>query len=189
MGLEGIWEAMTLPNVITVARLAAVPVFAWAFLQGSMQAAFLVFLAAGISDGIDGFLARRWKQETAFGAWLDPVADKLLMASAYGLSGYLGFLPAWLVLLVIGRDVLIVGAVLLSRAIGKPLEARPILVSKANTVAQVLLVVLVLADRAFGIAAGEVIAAMVLATATLTIVSGAAFFSIWMRLMREVTAP
>ena len=180
---------MTLPNVITVARLAAVPIFVWALLEGAMQLAFLLFLAAGISDGIDGFLARRWKQESAFGAWLDAIADKLLMASAYGLSGYLGFLPAWIVLLVIGRDVLIVGAVLLSRTIGKPLEARPILVSKANTVAQVFLIVLVLADRAFGIASGPVISSMVLLTATLTIVSGAAYLSIWMRLMRGVTAP
>jgi cardiolipin synthase len=175
--------------MITVARLVAVPVFAWALLNGWLQAAFLVFLAAGISDGIDGFLARRWGQVSVFGAWLDPVADKLLMASAYGLLGYLGVLPAWLVLLVIGRDVLIVAAVLLARAVGKPLEVKPILLSKANTVAQVLLVVLVLADLAFAVVADQIVWALVLLTATLTILSGAAYFNIWMRFMQGATAP
>lgn len=180
---------MTIPNMITVARLLAVPVFAWALLEGRLQAAFFIFLAAGLSDAVDGYLARRWNQHSEFGAWLDPIADKLLMASAYGLLGFLGFLPAWLVLLVIGRDVLIVVAVGVARLQGKALEIKPILASKANTAAQVFLVVLVLADLAFAFAADHVVWAVIVATATLTILSGAAYFNIWMRLMRGVTAP
>ncbi|MDR6757413.1 cardiolipin synthase [Mycoplana sp. BE70] len=179
---------MTIPNMITVARLLAVPVFAWALLEGRLQVAFFIFLAAGLSDAIDGYLARRWNQHSEFGAWLDPIADKLLMASAYGLLGFLGFLPAWLVLLVVGRDVLIVVAVGVARLQGKALEIKPILVSKANTAAQVFLVVLVLADLAFAFAADDVVWAVIVATATLTILSGAAYFNIWMRLMRGVTA-
>lgn len=180
---------MTIPNMITVVRLLAVPVFAWALLEGRLQTAFFIFLAAGLSDAVDGYLARRWNQHSEFGAWLDPIADKLLMASAYGLLGFLGFLPAWLVLLVIGRDVFIVAAVGAARLQGKALEIRPILVSKANTAAQVFLVVLVLADLAFAFAADHVVWAVILAAAALTILSGAAYFNIWMRLMRGVTAP
>ncbi|HUH48605.1 MAG TPA: CDP-alcohol phosphatidyltransferase family protein [Mycoplana sp.] len=180
---------MTIPNMITVVRLLAVPVFAWALLEGRLQAAFFIFLAAGLSDAVDGYLARRWNQHSEFGAWLDPIADKMLMASAYGLLGFLGFLPAWLVLLVIGRDVLIVAAVGAARLQGKALQIRPILVSKANTAAQVFLVVLVLADLAFAFAADHVVWAAILAAAALTILSGAAYFNIWMRLMRGVTAP
>ncbi|MFD1329499.1 CDP-alcohol phosphatidyltransferase family protein [Mycoplana ramosa] len=180
---------MTIPNMITVARLLAVPVFAWALLEGRLSAAFFIFLAAGLSDAVDGYLARRWDQHSAFGAWLDPIADKLLMASAYGLLGFLGVLPAWLVLLVIGRDVLIVAAVAAARLQGKALETKPILVSKANTAAQVFLVVLVLADLAFAFAADHVVWAVILVAAALTILSGAAYFNIWMRRMRGVTAP
>lgn len=180
---------MNIPNAITVARLIAVPFFIYALLQGWLQTAFYIFLIAGISDGIDGFLARRWNQHSEFGAWLDPIADKLLMASAYSLLGYLGHLPAWLVLLVIGRDVLIVLAVLVARASGKPLEVKPIFVSKANTAAQILLVVFVLANIAFGVAEDHVVKAIVIVAAGLTILSGAAYFNIWMRHMRGVTAP
>ena len=180
---------MTIPNMITVGRLLAVPVFALSLLEGWLHAAFFLFLAAGLSDAIDGFLARRWNQHSTLGAWLDPIADKLLMASAYGLLGYLGVLPAWLVLLVIGRDGLIVAVVGTVRLCGKVLEIKPIFVSKANTAAQVLLAVLVLADLAFAFAADQLVWTVILATATLTILSGAAYFSIWMRLMRGVTAP
>lgn len=180
---------MTIPNLITVGRLFLVPLVIVMIVNARWDFAFILFVVAGVSDAIDGFLAKRCGMASELGAWLDPIADKLLMASAYGLLGFLGVLPAWLVLLVIGRDVLIVAAVAAARLQGKALETKPILVSKANTAAQVFLVVLVLADLAFAFAADHVVWAVILVAAALTILSGAAYFNIWMRRMRGVTAP
>lgn len=170
--------------MITVARLLAVPLFAWLLLHGWLRLAFVVFLLAGLSDAVDGFLARRWRQETGFGARFDPLADKLLMASAYGSLGYLGHLPAWLVLLVIGRDVMILAAVATARVAGRPIAPKPVPVSKANTAVQILLIVLVLTGLAFGLSAAPVITSVIAAAATLTILSGAAYVIIWIRHMR-----
>lgn len=129
---------MNLPNIITIGRILLVPVTIWLIVTGEFGFAFLVFLVAGVGDGIDGYIARRYQMKTQLGAYLDPLADKLLLVSIYISLGFLQHMPAWLVILVASRDVLIVGAVILSWILGKPLKMQPLITSKINTVAQII---------------------------------------------------
>ncbi len=120
------------------------PVVVWAITSGEMRIAFLLFLAAGISDAVDGFLAKRFHMASELGAYLDPLADKALIVSIYVSLGIAGALPIFLVILVVSRDIMIISAFMLSWLVGRPMPIRPLLVSKANTVAQIVLAALVL---------------------------------------------
>ena len=113
---------MSIPNLITLARILLVPVVVWAIASGQMLFAFLLFLAAGISDAVDGFLAKRFGMTSELGAYLDPLADKVLIVSIYVSLGITEAIPRWLVILVVSRDFMIVGAVMLSWLVGKPVE-------------------------------------------------------------------
>lgn len=178
---------MTIPNLITIARLIAVPMLIYLLLDSAWQSAALLFLAAGISDGVDGFIARQFNQRSTLGAYLDPMADKLLLVSVFVVLALMGHLPTWLVVLVVSRDVLIVVAVMLSSVLDHPIEVRPIFVSKANTACQIALAVIVLGQLAFGIGADLPRNALVLAVATLTVVSAAAYLVTWLRHMAGYT--
>ena len=117
----------------------SVPIIFWLLLTGRTQVAFLIFVCAGISDAIDGYLAKRFDWRTELGAYLDPLADKLLIVSIYIALGVRGELPLWLIIMVVSRDILIVVAVLLSWLMDQPVVIKPLAVSKANTVAQIVL--------------------------------------------------
>src|SRR5580765_5353472 len=111
---------LSIPNLITLARIILVPVVVWAIADGQLRLAFLLFLAAAISDGVDGFLAKRFGMKTELGAYLDPLADKVLIVSIYVTLGIVDALPRWLVILVVSRDLLIVGGVMFSWIVNKP---------------------------------------------------------------------
>lgn len=177
---------MTLPNLITVARFIIVPLVILAMINGEMLTAFVLFLLAGVSDGLDGFIARNFDQRSELGAWLDPVADKFLLVSVFVMLGWLGVLPSWLVIFAVSRDALIVGAVVLSSLLDNPVEMRPLLVSKANTMVQIVLLVLVLADLAGLARLDAVIGWMIYAVAGLTIASASAYLVTWLRHMAGV---
>ena len=177
---------MTLPNLITVARFIMVPLVILAMIDGEMLTAFVLFLLAGVSDGLDGFIARNFNQRSELGAWLDPVADKFLLVSVFVMLGWLGVLPNWLVIFAVSRDALIVGAVVLSSLLENPVEMRPLLISKANTMAQIVLLVLVLADLAGLARLDAVIGWMIYAVAGLTIASASAYLVPWLRHMAGV---
>src|ERR1700677_3505846 len=115
-----------------------------------MLAAFGLFLAAGLSDAVDGFLAKRFHMSSELGAVIDPLADKALIVSIYVALSIAGALPISLVILVVSRDIMIVSGFMVSWVVGKPIPVRPHPVSKANTAAQIVLATLVLAERAFG---------------------------------------
>lgn len=174
---------MTLPNLITVARFIMVPLVILAMINGEMLTAFVLFLLAGVSDGLDGFIARNFNQRSELGAWLDPVADKFLLVSVFVVLGWLGVLPSWLVIFAVSRDALIVGAVVLSSLMKNPVEMRPLLISKANTMAQIILLILVLADLAGIARLDAVIGWMIYAVAALTIASASAYLVTWLRHM------
>jgi len=177
---------MTLPNLITVARFIIVPLVILAMINGDMLTAFVLFLLAGVSDGLDGFIARNFNQRSELGAWLDPVADKFLLVSVFVMLGWLGVLPSWLVIFAVSRDALIVGAVVLSSLLENPVEMRPLLISKANTMVQIVLLVLVLADLAGLARLDAVIGWMIYAVAGLTIASASAYLVTWLRHMAGV---
>ena len=146
---------MNIPNSLTLGRIVLVPLVVWLIITHEMQAAFLLFLLAGLSDAADGFLAKRYGWHSELGAYLDPIADKALLVSIYVTLGFAGHLPVWLVIAVVSRDILIVGAVVLSWMLSRPLSMQPLLVSKANTLSQIVLAGLVLAELGLGLGLHE----------------------------------
>jgi len=172
---------LSIPNLITLARILLVPVVVWAIAAGEMKIAFLVFLLAGLSDLIDGFLAKRFNMATELGAYLDPLADKAMIVSIYVTLGIAGAIPRWLVILVVSRDIMIVTAVMLSWLIGKPVALKPLAVSKLNTVAQILLALVVLSSLGFAFDADWAIQGLTGLVAILTLASVVIYIIEWMR--------
>jgi len=174
---------MTIPNLITIGRLFLVPLVIVMIVGANWETAFILFVVAGISDAVDGFLAKRWGMASELGAWLDPAADKALIVSIYITLAVVGAIPVWLVILVTARDLMIVAAVILSGLLDRPLTIAPILVSKLNTAAQIGFAALALGSRAFGIDLGSVAPACELVVALLTVASMTAYLAFWLRHM------
>ena len=174
---------MSIPNLITLGRILLVPVVVWAITAGEMRAAFALFLAAGVTDAVDGFLAKRFKMQTELGAYLDPLADKAMLVSIYVALGIIEAIPRWLVILVVSRDIMIVGAVILSWLVHRPIPLKPILISKLNTVAQIALACVVLAALGFSLNAGEAITALTALVAALSLLSVLFYVVEWIRHM------
>jgi len=174
---------MTIPNLITIARLILVPVVIVMIMQHRWTAAFVLFVVAGVSDAIDGFIARHFDMKSEFGAYIDPLADKSLLVSIYVALAVVGDIPSWLAIVVVSRDAMIVSAVLLSWVMSRPVEIKPLLVSKLNTAAQIGFAAFALASNAYGVDLGGFEDAVMLAVATLTVASAAAYLGGWLRHM------
>ena len=174
---------MNIPNTLTLARIVLVPLVIWLIVTHEMTAAFVLFLLAGVSDAADGYLAKRFQWRTELGSYLDPIADKLLLMSIYVTLGFSNHLPAWLVIAVVSRDILIIGAFLLSWVLSRPVPVHPLMVSKANTLAQIVLAGLVLAELGLGLGLEELVAVLIPVTGTLTILSAGAYFLGWLKHM------
>ena len=159
------------------------PVVVWAITAGEFRIAFVLFLAAGISDAIDGFLAKRFGMTTELGAYLDPLADKAMLVSIYIALGITEAVPRWLVILVVSRDIMIVSAVILSWLVDKPVALKPLLVSKLNTVAQIVLALVVLGALGFDLKADIAVIGLTALVATLTLLSVAFYVAEWVRHM------
>jgi cardiolipin synthase (CMP-forming) len=170
---------LNLPNVITLGRLLSVPLAIWVILDGAFDVAFWIFVAAGISDAVDGFIAKRFDMKTPIGALLDPLADKALLAGIYVTLGLAGQLPTWLVILVVFRDVMIIGGFLLIQLLAGRIRWEPLYISKANTVLQILLAAVTLARLGFRIDDHGLGGLLVLAVAATTILSGGAYLVRW----------
>ena len=160
----------------------------WAIAAGEMQVAFVLFLLAGLSDLIDGFLAKRFNMATELGAYLDPLADKALIVSIYVTLGIAGAIPRWLVILVVSRDIMIVSAIILSWVVNKPVRLKPLTVSKLNTVAQILLALVVLATLAFEVEAAWAVQGLAILVAILTLASITFYIGEWVRHMNGAEA-
>ncbi len=172
---------LSIPNLITLVRILLVPIVIWAITAGEMRIAFVLFLAAGISDAVDGFLAKRFEMTTELGAYLDPLADKAMLVSIYIALGIIEAVPRWLVILVVFRDIMIVSAVILSWLVDKPLPLKPLLVSKLNTVAQIALACVVLAALGFHFNARIAVGALIGLVAVLTLLSVIFYLAEWVR--------
>jgi len=177
------FRSLSIPNLITLGRILLVPVVVWAISSGAMWIAFVLFLAAGVSDAVDGFLAKRFGMTTELGAYLDPLADKALIVSIYVTLGISNVIPHWLVILVVSRDIMIVGGVMLSWLVGSPIMVKPLLVSKLNTVAQIAFACVVLGSLGFGIEAQSLTEVLMGLVAALTLLSVAAYVAEWIRHM------
>ena len=174
---------MTIPNLITVFRLVLVPLVILAILEGAWGAAFAMFVIAGISDGVDGYIARRFDQRSEFGAMIDPLADKALLISLFITLAWVGQIPNWIAVLVVFRDAMILMAFIVAAQMTRPMEVKPLMISKANTALQIAYVALVLGLLAFGIAAPLVAMLTMWAVAALTVVTAGAYLVIWLRHM------
>jgi len=177
--------ALSIPNLITLGRILLVPIVVWAIASGTMWIAFVLFVVAGVSDAVDGFLAKRFNMTTELGAYLDPLADKALIVSIYIALGINGDIPRWLVILVVSRDILIVGGIMLSWVMGNPLKIKPLLVSKLNTVAQIMFACVVLGSLGFDIQADILKLVLMGLVAALTLLSVAAYVAEWVRHMNS----
>jgi cardiolipin synthase (CMP-forming) len=176
----------SIPNIITLTRILLVPIIVWAIASGEMAIAFVIFIVAGVSDAIDGFLAKRFHMTSELGALLDPLADKALLVSIYIALGLWGAVPRWLVILVVSRDIMIVAAVMVSWLFDKPVAMKPLMVSKLNTVAQVAFAALVLAALGFGFKPMPYDLILMGCVTVLTLSSAALYLLEWVRHMNTI---
>lgn len=175
--------------MLTILRLFTVPVIVYFISLEEMMTAFILLMIAGISDGVDGFIARQFQAKTKLGAILDPIADKVMLVSVFVALGMIDALPRWLIVLFVSRDVGIVGAILISSAIGQRLKIKPILSSKVNTALQIMLAGIVVAVMGLNIADQPffevVITILIWASAATTIISWLGYLLIWLTYTNE----
>ena len=165
----------TLPNIITIVRLIAVPALVWLILVDKMTIAFWLFVSAGLSDAVDGYLAKRFNAESVFGSYLDPFTDKIMLIAVYLLLGHAEHLPIWLVILIIVRDAALLGGSFMLFFANRRIAMRPMFISKINTGLQIVLAGYVLAWLGLKFTDHGVTDALVYAVAAATILSGAAY--------------
>jgi cardiolipin synthase len=174
---------MTLPNLITIARLLIVPLVIMMIGQGRWATAFVLFVVAGVSDAVDGFIAKRFDMRSEFGAYIDPLADKALLVSLYVTLPIIGVLPGWLAIVIVSRDIMIIAAIMVSWLMDRPVEIKPLAISKLNTAVQIAFASLVLGKKAFGLDLNAFDTAAMWAVVVLTVASVAAYLAKWLRHM------
>ena len=174
-------QARDIPNLITVFRFLLVPPVVWFLLKGQFGIALILFTLAGVSDGVDGFLAKQYGWTSRLGALMDPLADKLLLVCCFITLGWLQLIPGWLVILVIARDLIIVTGAIVYHARVERLEADPSLVSKLNTLTQILLVMTAMFQQVMtGLPAG-ILSVLIFCVLVTTVWSGIDYVWTWGR--------
>lgn len=169
------FSVLTIANLITLLRIVLVPAIVWAILTNQTTLALLLFVVAGLSDAVDGTVARYFDQQSELGTILDPIADKLMLVSVFISLAYLEAIPLWLVILIVSRDILIIFGVFLAFFLSVPVKIKPLWISKANTVAQILLAAWVLFTLAFDIERMNAQVALEWGTGILTALSAIAY--------------
>ncbi|RZO22002.1 MAG: CDP-alcohol phosphatidyltransferase family protein [Candidatus Thioglobus sp.] len=168
-----------IPNLLTLARIAAVPVLILFLYEGRYGAALAVFVLAGITDGLDGWIAKRFKCVTRLGSILDPLADKILIVSTYVMLVLAGDLPFWLILLIGFRDLGIIAGVLVLNTLNGHVQMQPSLLSKVNTFLQISLVILVMVERIGLIVLGPAAEILLWFVAVTTVASAIHYVYFW----------
>jgi cardiolipin synthase len=176
--------AMTIPNLITCMRIILAPIFIIYLIQDQFLPALVVFIVAGITDGADGLIARVFNQKSRIGSFLDPLADKILLVAAFVTLAVRGYVPAWLTVLAISRDVLILLGVLILFLSKGDLIIRPSFLSKATTCLQLLTVFVVL-STGYVVFFAKVSQYVFWMTGVLTIMSGLHYMRYWFHAMGE----
>lgn len=174
-------KASDIPNAISILRIFLVIPVAYALGDRRYELALTLFAVAAVSDGLDGYLAKRFNWTSRLGSLLDPIADKLLLVTCYVMSGWLGLIPVWLVWAVILRDLLIVAGATLYHYMVGPFQGEPTMLSKANTVLQIFLVVLLMFDLAVTSLPEGLLTVLVYAVLLTTVASGLQYVFIWSR--------
>jgi len=138
---------MNIPNILTLLRILLVPIIVIFLMQGAFLKALIVLAVSGLTDALDGFLARILNQQTVLGAYLDPIADKALLVSCFVTLSIKGVIPGWFTVIVISRDFIILGGIAILSIMSIPYEIRPSLVSKITTALQLFTVLVFLLFR------------------------------------------
>ncbi len=168
-----------IPNLLTLLRAAAAPVLIVLLEDRAFDLALLLFILAGVSDGLDGYIAKRYHFETRLGAILDPVADKALLVTAFVMLTILGIIPLWLLVTVVFRDVLIVSGYLVLVTLNGNVPMQPSFVSKLNTVMQISLIAVVLAEQARWLDVPNLSSLLIACVFVTTVISGAHYVWVW----------
>ena len=175
---------MNLPNILTLIRVLLIPVFVILIMNKFFGWAIITFASAGITDGIDGLIARITHQRTELGAYLDPIADKLLLSAAFITLAIIEILPSWLAVIVITRDLIILIGLLVMILIDYHPKIRPSLVSKVTTVFQIATILLVLLVGYYP-TLGRLSTIVIYGTAIFTIISGSHYIYVGTRILNE----
>lgn len=170
-----------LPNAISFFRIALIAPILLLIMQSSYQLALVLFFVAGFSDGADGFLAKRYQWHTRLGALLDPVADKLLVASTFVALVYVDLAPLWLAIVVVFRDVVILAGAAAYHFLVGPVEGEPTRVSKLNTVLELLFILFVLSRAGFGWPEESIVIVLGAAVLVTVVISGIDYVWSWSR--------
>jgi cardiolipin synthase len=168
-----------IPNIITVCRILLVYPVISLLLAQRFDWALGLFVVAGVSDAVDGFLAKHFHWQSRLGSYLDPLADKLLLISSYVVLGWLGFIPVWLAVLVVLRDAVIFTGAVSYYFLLRPFEGQPLMISKLNTLLQLLLVFTVLVRYGITPLPDAIVAGLILMVTVTTLISGALYVYIW----------
>jgi cardiolipin synthase len=166
---------VNLANLITIGRLLMVAPLVWLIVTERLEAAFWLFVAAAVSDAVDGFIAKNFNAKTNLGSYLDPLADKVLLNGSYLALALAHWLPVWLAVLVIGRDLLIVCGVVLIRRRHPTYQPRPLLIGKINTLAQILLAACAIAHLGGWVDLAVAIDGLIVLVTLTTLLSGAGY--------------
>jgi cardiolipin synthase (CMP-forming) len=169
---------MNIPNSLSLIRLLCAPLFCWLLITHHFNFAMLLFLVASLTDAADGYIAKRWKQETELGRYLDPLADKVLLMVGFITLSWIQMLPVWITLIIVSRDIVLIGGVILSKMLTKIYLVRPLIISKVNTFLQMLLIMLVLLNSQF-VELNPVVTLHIWLTAISTVASLWAYISRW----------
>jgi cardiolipin synthase len=175
---------MNVPNTLTILRILSIPVFVILLLYDHLFIALLVFIGAGITDGLDGLIARVYHQRTTIGAYLDPIADKLMLTSSFIILAVLGIIPGWLTVIIIARDVIIFLGILVLQLTSHKVEIKPIFLGKAATVLQIVAIAWSLVTP-FSMVMKSVFPAIIWVTAGLTALSGLFYIYIGTKYFNE----
>ncbi len=168
-----------IPNILTLSRIAAAPVLILLLREENFELALILFILAGITDGLDGWIAKRFNYTSQLGARLDPLADKIIILSAYVMLVLVGTLDFWLVTLVIFRDLVIVGGYLVLLTLDGEIQMQPTMTSKINTVAQISLVIAVLLENTAWLSLPIISDLLTYIVVIFTIASGAQYVWVW----------
>jgi cardiolipin synthase len=168
---------MTIPNLLTIGRIFLTPVLLWLVLERRLTAAMCVFFVAGMTDALDGFIARYFNQKSRLGAYMDPLADKMLLVSSFIVLCQIGLIPLWLVIITVARDIMILSGVFFLYFSGVSVEMKPLTAGKATTFFQLSTVFLALGSDLIPFPQWTY-ASLFVTTAALTIYSGVRYFCV-----------
>ena len=175
---------MTIPNIITMIRILLTPIFVIYVINDQLLTGLIILVICGVSDGLDGLIARVFKQKSRLGSYLDPLADKIILMSAFIALSIRGFLPSWLSVAVISRDILILTGIIILYLTGVELNIKPVISSKITTCFQFATVIAVLA-REYLVPYRDYYLYLYYVTALFTIISFLQYLYQWQKMMSD----